>query len=146
MKFMKLRERIGRWFLGEWMNRVEAILLDIDSRVDKMSVAFAQSMDDVYKSDINLKSARLQLEEAKQEVLDAKRIVNEIVDVGTDIEYHANSGSWAVVCIGGRAEYVKFVRLDARNARNVLDFLKTFQYSNHVVDAPFGFDHDHWLR
>lgn len=58
-------------------------------------------------------------------------------DIGVDV--HQRTDSWAVVCIAGKKEYVNFVRLDSRDARNVMYFLKRFENSNsRVVDAPYG--------
>lgn len=58
-------------------------------------------------------------------------------DVGVDM--HMKTDSWAVVCISGKAEYVQFVRLDSREARDIKYFLKRFEKSNVKVDAPYGF-------
>lgn len=60
----------------------------------------------------------------------------EMCEVGVDI--HMHSESWAVVCLNGKKEYVKFCRLESSEARDVLHFLKRFEKSNRTVDAPMG--------
>ena len=62
-----------------------------------------------------------------------------MIDVGTDVGFHSDDHSWAVVCIKGHSEYVKFIPLSHKGARDVLDFLKRFRYSDRVVDSPFAF-------
>lgn len=57
-------------------------------------------------------------------------------DVGVDV--HMKTDSWAVVCLEGKQEYVNFVRLDSRDARDVKHFLKRFEKSNRRIDAPYG--------
>jgi len=62
-----------------------------------------------------------------------------MIDIGADIEFYSEDHSWAVVCIAGKPEYVKFISLSKNDSRSVIDFLKRFQYSKHIVDSPIGF-------
>lgn len=39
----------------------------------------------------------------------------------------------------GKPEYIKFVPLGGADTREIINFLKRFQYSNHIIDSPFGF-------
>lgn len=64
--------------------------------------------------------------------------MNDICDVGVDVardEYH----SWAVVCIHGKMDFMKFVPLNHSDIREVAQFLKRFEYSKRVVDSPFAY-------
>ena len=53
--------------------------------------------------------------------------------------HHSQDHSWAVVCIAGKPEYVKFIPLNYDTAKDVLRFLKQFEYSNKVIDSPIAF-------
>ena len=64
---------------------------------------------------------------------------NEITDVAVDVNMEKDEHSWAVVCIAGKPEYVKFIPLSKNDTRSVIDFLKRFQYSKHIVDNPIRF-------
>lgn len=59
-----------------------------------------------------------------------------ITEVGVDV--HTRSNSWAVVCIAGKNEYVKFVDLQQKDARHVLQFLQGFEESHRLIDSPMG--------
>lgn len=77
--------------------------------------------------------------DAQKLAADSYKLVNSLMDVGVDIELPPDDHSWAVVCIKGHPEYVKFIPLDHKDIRDVINFLKHFEYSNRVVDSPFAF-------
>lgn len=83
--------------------------------------------------------ARIEYEEAKNLCTEAQRIVNSVVETGVDVGFHDKEHSWAVICVAGKPEYVKFIPLTGKEARDVLNFLKQFQYSNNMIDSPLGF-------
>lgn len=63
-----------------------------------------------------------------------------ILDVGVDISLPTSQEySWAVVCIKGHPEYVKFVDITGQDASQVLQFLRHFEKSNVTVDSPVHF-------
>ena len=68
-----------------------------------------------------------------------KKMYNQITDVAVDVGFHDSEHSWAVVCIAGRPEYVKFIPLSGTDARTVMNFLRQFQYSRLIVDSPLRF-------
>lgn len=60
-----------------------------------------------------------------------------VVHIGTDIDTRPYPNhSWAVVCIEGRVNMIKFVNLNNRDARGVMDFLKQFEAGRHCIDTP----------
>ena len=77
--------------------------------------------------------------DAQKLATDSNKLVNSLMDVGVDIELYPNDYSWAIICIKGRPEYVKFIPLNHKDARDIMIFLKHFEYSNRVVDSPFAF-------
>jgi len=64
--------------------------------------------------------------------------VENVVHIGTDVrEYNNNrEHSWAVVCVEGNVNIVKFVDLNRNDSRYVLDFLKQFEAGKHCIDTP----------
>ena len=75
----------------------------------------------------------------RREIEECRRLLTQFVDVGVDVSFHSDDHSWAVICIAGKPEYVKFMPLAHKDAKGVLDFLKQFQYSRQVIDSPFAF-------
>ena len=63
--------------------------------------------------------------------------IESVVSIGADIApmYSAYSRSWAVVCIEGKVNVVKFVDLSREDCRYVMDFLKQFDGSRRVIDS-----------
>ena len=99
---------------------------------------FETELKDLQKATIQMQMARNQYSDAYRLANDCHQLMNSMMDVGTDIHLHSDH-SWAVVCIKGHPEYVKFIPLSHRDAHEVLEFLKCFRYSNRVIDSPFGF-------
>ncbi|NFH00731.1 hypothetical protein FC831_10470 [Clostridium botulinum] len=73
------------------------------------------------------------------------RTIQSCVKMGADIQqssgYKGGSGSWAVVCFRrGNQDIVKFIDLDTqgRSGYDVFNYLKQFDASRHIVDAPLG--------
>lgn len=66
--------------------------------------------------------------------------VENVIHIGTDVRQtgygSCKEHSWAVVCIEGKMNIVKFVDLDRSDAREVLHFLKQFEAGRHCIDAP----------
>lgn len=99
---------------------------------------FETELKDLQKSTIQMQMARNQYSDAYRLANDCHQLMNSMMDVGTDIHLHSDH-SWAVVCIKGHPEYVSFMPLSHRDARDVLEFLKHFRYSDRVIDSPFAF-------
>lgn len=99
---------------------------------------FKTELKDLQKSTIQMEIARNQYSDAYKLVNDCHKLMNSMIDVGTDIHLYSDH-SWAVVCIKGHPEYVSFVPLSFDDARSVIRFLQRFKYSNRVIDSPFGF-------
>ena len=93
--------------------------------------------EEVFKEDIDsIKSMKLQCKNTLNEVNKMKSLYQQITNVGVDVDYYGKN-SWAVICIDGHPEYVKFVDLKESEARDIKNFLRRFEKSNVVVDSPF---------
>jgi hypothetical protein len=63
--------------------------------------------------------------------------VENVVHIGTDVYEQSNYGrSWAVICIEGKLNYVKFIDLGYKDARDIMYFLKQFEGGRQCIDTP----------
>jgi len=63
--------------------------------------------------------------------------IKSVVSVGADVvPNQGNERSWAVICIEGNYNIVKFIDMRGTDYRYIMDFLKQFEGSRMVVDAP----------
>lgn len=99
---------------------------------------FETELKDLQKSTIQMQMARNQYTDAYRLANDCHKMMNSMIDIGTDVGFYSDH-SWAVVCIKGHPEYVSFMPLSHRDAHEVLELLKRFRYSNRVIDSPFAF-------
>jgi len=119
--------------IKEWLFEDE--LLEINKLKDKINHLYSTT-----ENSLNLLSqSKMNYHEAFKLSEDAQKLVNSIVDIGTDIGFKSDDHSWAVVCIQGKTDYVKFMPLQHKDARDVAEFLKNFKYSNRCTDSPFGY-------
>lgn len=114
---------------------LEILQPDIDAlknEIDESTIAlrFAKN---------NCNEAALQCQISIQQNEEMKKMYNQITDVAVDVGFHDLEHSWAVVCVEGRPEYVKFIPLSGADARTVMNFLRQFQYSQPIVDSPLRF-------
>lgn len=125
---MKLKEKLKKWLFADEIQRINRIERTIDDSVHRFRMASVQ-----------LGDAENQLHSAEKEVEECRRLITQLVDIGVDVGFHSEDHSWAVICIAGKQEYVKFLPLETRDARDVLRFLKQFEYSKRIVDSPIAF-------
>lgn len=124
----KLKEKIRKWLLEILQPDIDALKNEINE--SNATLKIAQS---------NCNDATRQLKISTQQNEEMKKMYNQITDVAVDVGFHDLEHSWAVVCVAGRPEYVKFMPLNNSDARTVMDFLKHFQYSQHIIDSPLRF-------
>lgn len=97
-----------------------------------------------FENHINdLKYDLYEIQKMKKEISRLQNTINvlhntieNIVHIGTDIRCEGR-GSWAVICIEGKMNIVKFVDLDRKDAREVMNFLKSFEAGRHCIDTPY---------
>ncbi len=123
----KIRDKLRHWLLEDDLFQVEVAKKSYNDAVRKCEYA-----------NVQLSDAAITYKNSHKLVDDCQKMMNSMIDVGTDVGFYSDH-SWAVVCIKGRPEYVSFIPLSHRDARDVLDFLKRFRYSDRVVDSPFAF-------
>lgn len=123
---MKLKEKFKNWLFKEELN-------DIKETKDK----YDKLLKDIDRAYITLSEAREMHDDSHALLNDCHKFMNSICDVGTDIGF-ANDHSWAVICVHGNTDYVKFVDMNQRDIHTIVNFLKSFKYSNRVTDSPLN--------
>ena len=126
--FQKLKEKIRIWLLEILQPDIDALKNEINESNTRLN--FATSSCD---------EAARQCQISIQQNKEMKKMYNQLTDVAVDVGFHDSEHSWAVVCIAGRPEYVKFIPLSRADARTVMNFLRQFQYSQLIVDSPLRF-------
>ena len=126
--FQKLKEKIRKWLL-------EILQPDIDTLKNEIN----ESTTELRFAKNNCNEAARQCQISIQQNKEMKKMYNQLTDVAVDVGFHDSEHSWAVVCIAGRPEYVKFIPLSRADARTVMNFLRQFQYSRLIVDSPLRF-------
>lgn len=118
---MKLKDKIKEWLFAEEVQRISRMEQSLANEENRM------------------RCAAIQLNNAEKEIEECRKLLTQFVDIGVDVGFHSDDHSWAVICIAGKPEYVKFMPLNNRDAHDVLRFLKQFQYSKNVIDSPIAF-------
>lgn len=126
--FQKLKEKIRKWLLEILQPDIDALKNEIDESNAMLKIAQG-----------NCNEAARQCQISTKQNEEMKKMYNQITDVAVDVGFHDSEHSWAVVCIAGRPEYVKFIPLSRADARTVMNFLRQFQYSKLIVDSPLRF-------
>ena len=107
----RLRNKLKKWLFADEIQRINHIERTIDDSVHRFRMASVQ-----------LGDAENQLHNAEKEVEECRKLLTQLVDIGVDVGFHTEEHSWAVICIAGHPEYVKFLPLTHRDARGILDF------------------------
>ena len=128
---MKLKDKIKKWLFLDEVNRLTCL-----EEKYKEFDNWIKITDRIYSLSAE---AKKDCKDSQRELEECRKLLNQICDVGVDVGFRGEEHSWAVVCIAGRPEYVKFIPLNRGDARQVIDFLKRFQYSKHIIDSPIAF-------
>ena len=86
----------------------------------------------------DLDYVELKLKLVQEELDIVKNTLRNVVSVGADVVPAdvSREHSWAVVCIEGKYNIVKFIDLKGKDFQYVLDVLKHYEGSRMCVDAP----------
>lgn len=136
---MSIKEKLKTWLFKEELNEIENIknrlqatekeLLVINDTYDECLRRVAQAHKTLCEEvDMHHKSHTL--------LEDCRKFINSICDIGTDVGFKSDDHSWAVICVHGKMDYVKFVDMNHRDIMEIASFLKRFEYSNRATDSP----------
>ena len=89
------------------------------------------------KCEGEITSIGIKLNDLSKKVNVNRETISNIVNVSTDV--HEGNGSWCVISVGGNLQYVKFVDLNRKNIREIVDFLKRYEAGRHTIDSPQGY-------
>lgn len=110
----------------------------IDKHIDNNENAFREVTNTVYNLNHNTRNElQNNISHCQQSVNTLHSTIENVVHIGTDVYQETRGHSWAVVCIEGKMNIVKFVDLDRKDGRYVLDFLKQFEAGRHCIDTPY---------
>lgn len=129
---MKLKEKLKNWLFADEIKRIQILETCYKDQIDWCK----DRADESYRAS---ERARLSYQRSEKEVEECRKLLTQLVDIGVDVGFHSEDHSWAVICIEGHPEYVKFLPLNHGDARDVLIFLKQFEYSKRIVDSPIAF-------
>ena len=129
---LKLKEKIKNWIFKEEIEKIKVLEIAYKDQIEWCQTR----ANDMYRVS---ERARITYEKSEKEVEECRRLITQLVDIGVDVGFHTEEHSWAVVCIAGKQEYVKFLPLETRDSRDVLRFLKQFEYSRQIIDSPIAF-------
>lgn len=122
---MKLKDKLKNWLFKEELNDIKQIKKNYDELLN--SVERAHALTD---------EARTMHDKSHALLSDCHKFMNSICNVGTDVGFRSNDHSWAVICVHGKMDYVKFVDMHQSDIRTIVSFLKNFKHSNMVTDSP----------
>lgn len=133
-EIIKIKDKLKKWLLSDELLRIK----ELECTHKELENSVSKAIDLLDKAYDNYAKAESVAENTVKLADDCRKLMNDICDVGVDVardEYH----SWAVVCIHGKMDFMKFVPLNHSDIREVVQFLKRFEYSKRVVDSPFAY-------
>ena len=123
---VKIKQKIKDWLFAEELKDIQQIKKEYEY-VIKTYKRSKDLLTEAYNEHIK----------SREIIVDCQKLMNSICDVGTDIGlYHDHS--WAVICIHGKVDYVRFIDMRQEDVRTIVKFLKNFEYSNRITDSPLG--------
>lgn len=63
------------------------------------------------------------------------QLLEQLVQVGVDV-HPSRNGSWAVVCLQGKQDYVSFIDLGHADIHEIQSFIRRFSRDRRAVDVP----------
>lgn len=135
----KIKEKLKNWLFKDEMAEIEKIkdtLNLVVMNVDEIQATYDQCLQRMNQGYIKIRDA-VDLHDKSHILLeDCRKFMNSICDVGMDVGFKSNDHSWAIICVHGKMDYVKFVDMSHRDIMEIAHFLKKFEYSNRVTDSP----------
>jgi hypothetical protein len=131
-----LKKKLRKWLDIDTLNSELSNLKGEFSSHNKRNICDLHLLYD--QISISHQSLKEDISHFQQSVNTLHKTVENVVHIGTDVRNNINNRehSWAVICIEGKMNIVKFVELAREDGRYVLDFLKQFESGRHCIDAP----------
>lgn len=140
----KLRVWLGVKAIHSSVRNTYNIVCEIDRRLnkleeelDRVSGLSIQNKNKINSSMRVVDSMRSQLDDTSKAMSDVYKTVESVVSIGADVQPNSmEDKSWAVVCVEGKMNIVKFLPLNHKDAHSILQYLKQFPTSKSVYDTP----------
>ena len=116
-----LKEKLKKWLFTSEMQQIKSMEKSVEDAVHRFRLA------------------SIQLNNAENEINECRKLLTQLCDIGVDVGFYDKEHSWAVICVAGKPEYVKFLPLNSGDTREVINFLKRFQDSHRIIDSPIAF-------
>lgn len=123
-----IKEKIKNWLLADELKDIQ----ELKNQYEHIIKIYDHS-------EALLTEARKEHMKSRDIIVDCQKFMNSICDVGTDIGFTSDDHSWAVICIHGKIDYVRFIDMRREDVMSITKFLKNFEYSNRVTDSPLGY-------
>lgn len=136
---MQLKDKIKNWLFKYELNDIETIkngLNEVGTKVDAIQETYEECFQKLNQGYSKIRDAADLHDKSHLLLEDCRKFMNSICDVGTDIGFKSSDHSWAIICVHGKMDYVKFVDMSQRDIMEIAHFLKRFEYSNRVTDSP----------
>lgn len=131
-----LKQKLRSWLeIDICENTLELLNKTTNKNFDKVlySIKAVDHKLEVYSKNIDSEISHFQ-----ESVNTLHTTIENIVHIGTDVRFNEREHSWAVVCIEGKINIVKFIELDKNNAKDMLHILKQFEGGRHCIDTPYS--------
>ena len=134
--------KIKNWIRSKLMDYlgINNLINILDKHIDNNDNSFRELTNTVYSLNSSTrKELKNDISHFQESVNVLHNTVENVVHIGTNVcqtgKYN-NERSWAVICVEGKMNLVKFVSLDARSVRDLLQYLKQFEAGRHCIDTP----------
>ena len=140
----KIKEKLRSWLFKEEIVEIEKIKDNINAvavSVDAIQSTYDECLRRIEQGYIKIRDAADLHDKSHTLLEDCRKFMNSICDVSTDVGFKSSEHSWAIICVHGKMDYVKFIDMSHRDIMEISHFLKRFEYSNRVTDSPLGYKH-----
>lgn len=114
--------------------------LDIEDLENNFNKYIHENCIKLKQRDIKMNDLKCKDEEQQNQINSLNTTLRNVVSVGANVEssqhFNKEGRSWAIICIEGNYNIVKFIDMKGNNYKEILNFLKQFECSRRVVDAP----------
>lgn len=123
------------------LDKIQEHILSEINRLDnadkKILYNILQNKNNINQANYNIKNNEENIKNNEENIDILHNTMRNVVSVGADVVRGNNRDrSWAVICIEGNYNIVKFIDMHGADYRYILDFLKQFEGSRMVIDAP----------
>lgn len=133
---MKLKEKLKNWLFKEELDEIKNRLEITEKETQEIKESYDYCLKTLRQCYDKMAETIGAHDKSRDLLEDCRKFMNSVCDIGTDVGFKYSDHSWAVICVHGKMDYVKFVDMNQSDIREIASFLKRFEYSNRVTDGP----------